>query len=130
MKTKFCPCGRLIKYEFCCGAIHNGISKAITAEDLMRSRYVAFTLADGDYLMTSHHSSTRPLSEKRAIVKWAKSVEWIKLEVLNTFKGAKKDTEGRVEFKAYFKTKDKIQFIHENSMFVRENEQWVYLGIV
>lgn len=130
MKNNLCPCGKNIDYNDCCGAIHLSKSKAETAEDLMRSRYTAFTLADGDYLMKSHHSSTRPLSEKKAIVKWAKSVKWIKLEILNTTKGLENDTEGTVEFKAYFETKGKEQFIHENSTFVREANKWVYLGMV
>ena len=59
-----------------------------TAQQLMRSRYSAFVLANGDYLMETHHSSTRPIKEKKAIVKWAKSVQWIKLEIVETTKGS------------------------------------------
>ncbi len=129
MNFDLCPCGKNIEYNNCCGAIHLSKVKAVTAENLMRSRYVAFTLADGDYLMKSHHSSTRPLSEKKSIVKWAKSVEWVKLEIINTTKGLENDTEGTVEFKAYFKRKGELQFIHENSTFVREENKWVYLGM-
>jgi len=129
METKFCACGKQIEYKKCCGAIHQKVVLAETAEDLMRSRYVAFTLANGDYLMKSHHSSTRPLAEKKSIEKWAKSVEWLRLEILNTTAGLNNDDEGTVEFKAYFKTKGKVQFIHENSIFVRENNLWVYLGM-
>ena len=128
MNVELCACGKNIEYKKCCGAIHQSIHNAITAESLMRSRYVAFTKADGEYLMKSHHSSTRPLSDKKSIVKWAKSVDWVKLEILNTFKGLAEDTEGTVEFKAYFKTKGELQFIHENSVFVRESKSWVYLG--
>ena len=43
-----------------------------TAEDLMRSRYVAFTKGDVDYLMKSQHSSTRSISEKEDTKKWSK----------------------------------------------------------
>ena len=50
----------------------------------MRSRYSAFVLANGDYLMATHHKSTRPIKEKKAIVKWAKSVQWLKLEILES----------------------------------------------
>jgi len=53
----------------------------------MRSRYCAFVLANGDYLMQTHHTSTRPLTEREAIVKRAKSVKWIKLIILETTKG-------------------------------------------
>ena len=96
----------------------------------MRSRYTAFTMANGDYLMASHHLSTRPIKEKENIVAWAKSVEWIKLEILSKSQGMENDTEGSVEFKAYFKENGKENHIYEHSKFVKENDCWYYLGFV
>ena len=128
MSNKSCPCGRAEKYEFCCKKKHQDISSAITAEDLMRSRFVAFTKGMGDYLMSSHHSTTRPLSQKNEIVNWANSVKWTHLEILNTTNGGEGDSEDTVEFKAHFKEKGKKTFIHENSKFIRENNHWMYLG--
>ncbi len=95
----------------------------------MRSRYAAFVKADGDYLMASHHASTRPIKEKASIVKWAKHVEWIKLEVLETTKGTETDIEGTVTFQAYFYEKGKVDIIYEKSAFVKENNTWFYLGL-
>ncbi len=123
-----CPCGRPKTYAECCEKIHSDILKAITAEDLMRSRYSAFVLANGDYLMQSHHSSTRPISEKKEIIRWAKSVKWVRLEVLNSTKGTSNDNVGIVEFKAYFKEGFVTTYIHENSYFTKENGNWVYVG--
>ena len=128
MSTKTCPCGRTEKYEFCCKKKHQDISNAITAEDLMRSRFVAFTKGMGDYLMSSHHSTTRPLAQKNEIVNWANSVKWTHLEILNKTNGGEGDSKGTVEFKAHFKEKGKKTFIHENSKFIRENGVWMYLG--
>lgn len=105
------------------------MAEAKTAEQLMRSRYSAFVKADGDYLMQSHHASTRPLKEKKSIVKWAKSVEWIKLDVIETSKGTENDTEGTVTFQAYFYEKGKVDIIHEKSAFVKENNNWFYVGL-
>lgn len=127
ISSKICPCGLSQSYENCCSKVHQSIYNAKTAEQLMRSRYTAFTLADGDYLMKSHHQSTRPLSEKKAIVKWAKSVEWVRLEVLKTTEGENGNNKGTVEFKAYFKDRKGLQFIHENSMFIKENKVWYYV---
>ncbi|WP_298316963.1 YchJ family metal-binding protein [uncultured Aquimarina sp.] len=123
-----CYCGRSQTYDSCCGSIHNDIRQALTAEDLMRSRYTAFVLAKGDYLMKSHHSSTRSIKEKESIVQWAKSVKWIKLEVLHTTKGLASDEKGTVTFKAFYFENGALEFIHENSSFVKENGHWVYLG--
>lgn len=122
-----CPCGRRKALVDCCGLIHVDIHKAITAEDLMRSRYSAFTKANGDYLMLSHHSTTRPIKEKEAIVAWAKSVTWVKLEVLKTGLGLESDLEGVVEFKAHFIEDGQADVIHETSFFNRENGHWVYV---
>ncbi|MDV7187427.1 YchJ family metal-binding protein [Lutibacter sp. TH_r2] len=117
-----CPCNPEKDYKNCCQIAHKNINSATTAEQLMRSRYSAFVLANIDYLQKSHHSSTRPTKkEKREIEKWTTSVNWLKLEVLNS-------TSDTVEFKAYFMENGSINVIHENSKFVKENGHWVYLG--
>ena len=117
-----CPCNPEKKYSECCQKAHKNIYTVSTAAQLMRSRYSAFVLANVNYLQKSHHSSTRPnKQEKRDIEKWTKSVNWLKLEILNT-------TENTVEFKAFFNENGVINYIHENSKFCKEHEHWVYLG--
>lgn len=123
-----CPCGRKKQYEQCCERIHKDIFKAETAEDLMRSRYTAFTLGDVNYLMQSQHTSTKEEAQKEEIRKWAKSVQWVRLDVLNRTKGLEKDTEGTVTFKAIFKEGGRWDEIYENSTFCKENGHWVYVG--
>ena len=124
-----CYCGNNKTYKACCEVFHLNNGKTETAQQLMRSRYSAFVLANGDYLMHTHHSSTRPITEKKAIVKWAKSVEWIKLEVLETTNGLEKDEEGTVTFDASFYENGSVDVIHEKSAFVREEGNWKYLGL-
>lgn len=122
-----CPCNPSKKYSDCCEKAHQNIQTVLTAEVLMRSRYSAFVLADINYLKKSHYSSIRPSDkENKEILQWTKSVEWIKLEVLNTTKGTKKDLTGTVEFKAFFIENAKIDVIYENSSFCKENNHWVY----
>ena len=58
-----CPCNPKILYKDCCQIAHNKIEAVLSAEQLMRSRYSAFVLANIKYLHKSHHSSTR-LSKK------------------------------------------------------------------
>tara|TARA_R110000868_G_scaffold82956_10_gene234110 strand:+ start:1264 stop:1650 length:387 start_codon:yes stop_codon:yes gene_type:complete len=124
-----CPCGTNKKYTECCEIAHKDLSAVTTAEQLMRSRYTAFTMANGDYLMKSHHSSARPVKEKKAIENWAKSVNWIRLEVLETSKGLLTDEKGTVTFNAYYFENGKIEVIHEKSAFVKESGNWMYLGL-
>ena len=123
-----CPCGSGYSYTICCEPIINGKKNAPTAEALMRSRYVAFTLANVDYLMLSHHSTTRPNKERKSIAKWTKSVKWIGLTILNCQDGQPVDTTGTVEFKALYLEEGELSQIHERSLFQRENEKWVYIS--
>jgi SEC-C motif-containing protein len=123
-----CPCDDNTLYKDCCYKAHDVIENVITAEQLMRSRYSAFVLGNIEYLMKSHHSTTRPEAEKEEILKWAKAVDWIRLEVLSCSNGLENDPEGTVEFKAYFKENSIVSVIHEDSKFIREHNYWVYLG--
>jgi len=125
---QYCSCGSDNLYGDCCAVAHKNVELVTTAEQLMRSRYTAYVLGDVEYLMKSHHSSTCPIKEKNEILKWTKSVKWLKLEVLNINKGGVSDMEGSVEFKAHFEDNGVAELIHENSKFNRENNHWVYLG--
>lgn len=124
-----CPCGSSKKYSDCCAMAHKSISLVKTAEQLMRSRYTAFTMANGNYLMKSHHTTTRPIKEQKSIENWAKSVNWIRLEVLESTKGKGRNEKGTVTFNAYYFEDGKVQVIHEKSAFVKENGIWMYLGL-
>jgi len=123
-----CPCGSKNEYSDCCGAIINGKRNASTAEELMRSRYSAFVKADIDYLMRSHHSKTRPLKERKDIETWTKSVQWMGLVILNTAAGQINDLKGHVEFRALYLESGRMEQIHENSLFEKENGKWVYVS--
>jgi SEC-C motif-containing protein len=117
-----CHCGTKKPYQNCCEVYHKNGGLTETAEQLMRSRYSAFVLANGDYLMATHHKSTRPIKEKKAIVKWSKSVQWLKLEISES-------TEDTVTFNAFFFDNGQADVIHEKSKFIKENNQWFYLGL-
>lgn len=126
---KTCPCGSKQNYADCCGAIISGKRNAATCLELMKSRYSAYTKADINYLMLSHHSKTRPVNkERKGIQKWAKSVRWMQLIIVNTWNGNLSDNEGHVEFKALYFENGLIQQIHEKSLFQRENGKWVYVS--
>lgn len=126
-KTFLCPCGlNNNKYNDCCGLVHTDINNAISAEQLMRSRYSAFVLCDGDYLLKSHSVNYRNPLTIHNTIRWARSVAWNRLEIISKSKGTENDLEGIVEFKAYFREKNKLKYIHEVSRFIRENEHWVY----
>ncbi|NIJ46451.1 SEC-C motif-containing protein [Wenyingzhuangia heitensis] len=120
-----CSCGSNKSYKVCCGVFHQDILKVQTPLELMKSRYTAYVLADIDYLLKSHHSSTRPIKEADEILQWTRSITWLGLEIVAAPKPTNK--EGFVTFKAHFLENGIKNNITENSRFVKENEHWVYI---
>ena len=76
-----CPCGLNAEYEDCCGALISGARKADTAEQLMRSRYSAYTQEEIDYVVQSHEPSGRDDVDTEAALAWAKEADWLGLEI-------------------------------------------------
>jgi len=125
---KNCFCGKKLEYKDCCGAIHSGELKAITAEELMRSRYSAFVLAIIDYILDTYSFETRPFDQREEILLWSQSVEWLGLKIISTEKGCENDSVGWVEFEANFIEEGQKQIMHEKSFFQKENGTWVYVS--
>lgn len=126
MSSTNCPCGSKLSYKQCCEIIHNDITQAKTPEQLMRSRYTAFTMAMGDYLVISHHPETRSQVNAQDLTKWAKSVKWMHLQVLKVTTTPVSHSKGTVKFKAHFRQGLFKKTIHENSLFLKENNIWYY----
>lgn len=117
-----CPCLSGEQYGQCCGRFHRGEAEAATAEQLMRSRYCAFALLDTDYLLRTWHPRTAP-----AELELDPGMQWRRLDILSTSRGGPLDTEGMVEFKAYYRHGSERGVLHEASRFLRENRRWLYL---
>ena len=123
-----CPCESGKHYNDCCGAIISNQRKANTAEELMRARYTAFTSANVDFLLRTHQKKSRPNKQKNKIKRWANSVEWIGLAISKTIGGMEYDNDGYVEFRAIFIENNQYEHIHENSYFLKEDDEWFYAG--
>jgi SEC-C motif-containing protein len=89
----------------------------------MRSRYSAFVVEDAAYLLKSHHSSTR-----HAAMDFEPKLRWTGLEIVGTTGGTVFHAEGTVEFIAHYTESGRADSLHENSSFVREDGNWVYLS--
>ncbi len=124
MKSQqLCPCGSEKILQECCLPLIEDTIKAETAEQLMRSRYTAFSEKNDKYLLTSWAEKTRPaqLDTDEAPVKW------IGLEILSTELGESKDTNGIVEFIASFIVSGHLCRLQEKSRFIKEGGAWFYL---
>ncbi len=114
-----CICGNENDFNNCCGAIIEGTRNPKSAEELMRSRYSAYTLADGRYLVLSSAKENRYEDDAELIEEFSKSVEWLKLDILQS-------NPNSVEFKAYYRDKESIKLLHEKSNFIIEDGIWRY----
>lgn len=121
-----CPCGEKAKYTECCAQIHEDLSKAISAEKLMRARYTAFTKINIDFIDKTHVPGTVDFNRDEAS-EWAKNSIWKKLEVIKTIDGSENDDKGTVEFKAYYDDQTGNQYIHhEIAHFKKIDGNWYY----
>ena len=118
-----CPCGRALPYAECCGLYVDDFAgrPAPDAQALMRSRYSAFVLERGDYLLATWHASKRPSK-----ISFDPGVKWLGLEVRD-FKVIDAD-HAEVEFVARQRDRSgRAVRLHERSRFVREDGRWYYV---
>lgn len=118
-----CPCGSGHRYDSCCGRLHRGDARATTAEQLMRSRFSAFSVGDADYLRSTWQAANRP-----SRVRFDPGHVWVRLDIVDTSGGGPLDTEGIVEFDAHYEHDGVAGVLHERSAFTREDGAWSYVG--
>ncbi|MXS82977.1 YchJ family protein [Nitrosomonas oligotropha] len=121
-KELSCPCGSGKPFSSCCGRYLDQNETAATAENLMRSRYSAYTLMREDYLLATWHPSTRPASLD---LTGQPAQQWLGLTVKRHEQTAA--DQAIVEFVARYKINGRAHRLHEISRFVRENDRWVYV---
>ena len=119
-----CPCGSGTSYDACCGRLHRGAAQAVTAEELMRSRYAAYAVGDTDHLYRTWHPRTRP---EQPATQAEGGLTWHGLEILDTVAGGPDDDTGEVEFRARYRAGTVTGELHERSRFARRAGRWVYV---
>lgn len=136
MSKDLCPCGSKKAFSDCCGRFLDGGEKPRTPEQLMRSRYTAYTLGDrGDYLVSTWLTAVELGYTAADFNKETEQkIQWQKLEII---KSSQKGNLGQVEFKAYYTQTDKkdagaastgtFLLHHEKSLFKRMDGVWYYV---
>lgn len=93
----------------------------------MRSRYSAYVLNNGEYLLRTWASNTRP-----AAIEFDDQLTWYGLQIVDTDQAS---DHGYVHFKARFcvinnegaHTHTDWQELEETSRFVLQDQQWIYV---
>lgn len=120
-----CPCGSGRPYTACCGRFIEMGKAPQTAEELMRSRYTAFTQANEPYLLSTWHESTRPDSLE---LDQTEPTKWLGLRIDRVQDGGLNDENGEVCFVARWRIGGgPAQRLEECSRFVRVEGRWHYL---
>lgn len=125
-----CPCCSGKTFIDCCQPLLEGRGIAMTAEQLMRSRYCAHACGQVQYIVDTWEQEQRRELDIDAIAQWALNSQWLGLQILTCTKGLAGDSEGTVEFVASFKSAGELQLHREISKFVRHNERWYFLNAV
>ena len=118
-----CKCGSDLSYEACCGRLVKGEAKAQNPLELMKSRYSAYALGEGSYLVRTSVKEHRYEADAALIEEFAKNSEWLKLEIVQSSEAGET---GMVEFKAYYRENGEIKLHHEKSTFIKEAGEWFY----
>lgn len=123
-----CPCQSQKSYAECCEPFITGNARPQTPEQLMRSRYTAYTSANMDYIVDTMKGKALEGYDKEASKTWAQNVKWLGLEVIDAPKA--QAAKGFVEFIASFEENGEVKTIHEKSEFARigGGSRWYYVG--
>ncbi|KAL2612682.1 hypothetical protein R1flu_024374 [Riccia fluitans] len=133
-KTSQCPCGggedKKVYYE-CCGRYHGGVIEP-DAQRLMKARFSAYALGVVPYVVRTTHPENpdfEGVDDFAADVKaTCERLRFVKLEILE-FK-EESETEASVSFIVTYTIlkggRGERKFLKEKSIFVKENERWLY----
>ncbi len=124
---KQCSCDNSTDYAACCGRFISGNAVAETPEQLMRSRYSAYSMANIDYIVQTMRGTALQGFDKQHARQWAQAATWQGLQVVHTEMDADKADVGYVEFIAKFQLDGQNQQIHEKSRFKKYDGRWYYV---
>ncbi len=122
-EQNYCPCGSMKTVKHCCEPLIRGITMPESPEALMRSRYSAYVLQDYAYILDTYSSASQKKHTVEEIEQSGKGTIWLGLNVLSSFA---MQSEGEVEFVAYYKINNECYQMHEHSYFVFESDRWKY----
>lgn len=124
--TNLCPCGSGKSFGECCEPLVTGARAALTAEELMRSRYTAYTRAEIGYIHDTTHPDHRADFDEKGTREWAESSRWEGLEIVAIAGGGPADAEGRVEFIARYRDAGGRRTHHELAEFRKVDDAWYF----
>lgn len=129
MEGKDCPCCSGRGFDSCCGPLLEGAREASTAEELLRSRYTAFTRADLAYIRRTRHPRSSTDFDEKSVRGWAEGSRWHGLEIGKISGGQEGDDRGAIDFVARFTDREsgERKAHEERALFVRQDGRWLFV---
>lgn len=124
MTACYCQSGK--NYTECCEPFHLKAKIPETAEQLMRSRYSAYTLVNIPYIIETTVPNQQKYLDQAAMKAWGENTKWAGLEIIKHLPNLSK-IHSQVEFKAFFDTEEGKQAHHELSLFVKIESRWFFV---
>ena len=115
-----CKCGSTKSYKECCEPFIKGTSLPQTAEELLRSRFVAYAQGNIDYIAATTHADKKDEFSIEDAKEWAATTQWDRLEIVN------KPSETEIEFIAWYKENGKPVRHQELSVFKKVDDAWFF----
>jgi SEC-C motif-containing protein len=127
-KARDCACHSGARYADCCAPFHQGTALPPTPEALMRSRYSAFALGLGEYLLEtlSADHPDRDLPREALVRTLSQTHEKQRFLGLRILSATTDGDSGEVEFHARIFERGVDRSFTERSTFVRERGAWRY----
>jgi SEC-C motif-containing protein len=125
-----CPCHSGARYAACCKPLHQRSRAAETPEALMRSRYAAFALGLGGYLvwtLAADHPD-RALDEAALARELSRAKEAQRFLGLTILQSRVDGERGEVSFRARIYEGGADRSFSERSLFLKEAGEWRYAG--
>lgn len=126
--SKRCPCGSGQAYRLCCHGYHEGNEPGDVAT-LVRSRFAAFALGEGEYLWrTLHPDHALRGREKDAVVReLSRARQTLRYRAVEVHDVEVTEPHARVLFTARVFERGRDRSFVELSRFRRTSEGWRYL---
>lgn len=118
-----CPCKSQKDYANCCQQYIEYKTHPSNAEQLMRSRYSAYSVNAAEYIFRTYASIQRQDHSIEDINQWSVENKWVNLIIHQSILENKEPT---VEFSAFYVHKNKLYEMREISTFIEEDNQWYY----
>ena len=118
-----CPCLSGKTFHTCCEPFLKGEKNPKNPEELMRSRYTAYTKADVAYIEATMRGPALVDFNKEHAEHWAKQLTWHGLKVIQS---RQEEDQGAVEFIAHYSSDGNRDTIYEISEFHEIEGKWYY----